>query len=152
VDVRRPERLFPVCGAALAGVAQHVRARGHALLKLPRKADEGILRHTERLEALKGERDAHPGIASRAGRVGGRGHHSARPPQQLPPGCAVVNAEQHVDCRIRGRPRAQHSTLDVIQLKHDVRCFVHGSSLFCVASLGCRKVFPEALQALVTTE
>ena len=50
VDVRRPERLFPVLGAALAGVAQRFRARGHALPELPGEAVERILRHAERLE------------------------------------------------------------------------------------------------------
>ena len=75
MDVRRPERLFPVFRAALAGVAQRLRPRGHPLLELRREAVERILRHAQRLEALEAERDAHPGIAGRAGRVGGRGHH-----------------------------------------------------------------------------
>src|SRR5215475_3306571 len=128
VDVRRPERLFPVCGAALAGIAQCVRARSHPLLELPREAVEGILRHAEHLEALERERDAHPGIAGGAGRVGSRGHHGARPPQQLPPGCAVVNAEHDIGCRIRSWPGAQHSALNIIQVEHDVPCVAHRSS------------------------
>ena len=150
VDVRRPERRFPVLGAALAGVAQRLRARGHPLPELPREAVERVLRHAEGLEALVGERDADPGIGRRAGRVRGRGHDGARPPHQLPPGLAVVDAEQDVGGRVRRRPRAQDAALDVIQLEHDVRSAV-------IDPLSSwphwrREVLPEALQALVATE
>ena len=62
MDVRRPERLFPVVRAVLANVAEQLRARGHALLELRRKAGERVRRHAERLQALVGERNGDPGV------------------------------------------------------------------------------------------
>src|SRR5262245_21157777 len=119
VNVRRPERLFPVFGAALANVPQFFRARGHPLSKLPGEAVERILRHPEGLKPLIGKSDAHPGIGQRAGRVRGRSHDCAQPPHQLASGFAVVNAEQNVCRRVRSRPRAHNSALDVIKLECD---------------------------------
>src|SRR5215510_5238054 len=62
VNVRRPERLFPVFGSALADVSQFFRARGHPLPEFPGEAVERFLWHAEGLEPLIGERNAHPGI------------------------------------------------------------------------------------------
>src|SRR5262245_46696226 len=62
LNLRRPERLFPVFGAALAGVSQFFGARGHSLPELPGEAVERILRHAEGLKPVISERDAHPGI------------------------------------------------------------------------------------------
>jgi hypothetical protein len=74
MDLRRAERFFPVFRAVLTGVAEHLRPCGHSLLEFHREAVEGILSHTERLETLKGQGKAHPGIANRAFRVCRRGH------------------------------------------------------------------------------
>src|SRR5262245_3365759 len=95
VDVRRPKRLLPVFGAALANVPQFFGARSHPLPELPGEAVERLLRHAEGLKPMIGERDAHPGIGQRAGRVRGRSHDCAEPPHQLASGFAVVNAEQN---------------------------------------------------------
>ena len=80
VDVRGPERLFPVFGRALADIAQFCRARGHALLELRRKAVERILWHAQRLQALEGERGGDPSLMVGISRVGGGGERRDQPP------------------------------------------------------------------------
>src|SRR5262249_47161206 len=62
VDFRCPERLFPISGAALAGVSQLFRARGHPLSDPRGEAAERTLRRAKGFKPLVGKRDAHPGI------------------------------------------------------------------------------------------
>src|SRR5437899_3839167 len=52
VNVRRPKRLFPVFGAALANVPQFFCARGHPLPELSGEAVERILRRADGLKPL----------------------------------------------------------------------------------------------------
>ena len=55
MDVRGPERLFPVFGGALTDIPQFCGARGHALLERQREAVERVLRNAQRLQALERE-------------------------------------------------------------------------------------------------
>ena len=55
MDIRAPERLFPVLGGALTNIPQLCRTRRHALLERQREAVERVLRNTQRLEALERE-------------------------------------------------------------------------------------------------
>ena len=80
MDVRGPERLFPVFGGALADIAQFCRARGHALLERQREAVERVLRNAQRLEALEGERGADPSLVAGIRRARGGGERRNQPP------------------------------------------------------------------------
>ena len=117
VDVRDPERLFPVFGGALSDITQHTRARGHALLERQWETVERVLRNTQRLEALESERGADPSLVTGIGRVGSVGERRNEPPQQLATGASVVNSEQDIDANVRRRPGMQGAFLDIVQFK-----------------------------------
>ena len=102
-------------------------------------------------EAGEGERDAHPGVAQRARGVGGRGHHGAYAPHQLPAVRAVVDAEQDVGGRVRGRPGAEDPALDVVELEQAGSC-THRSPLLPAAVIRRGDVLPEGAQALIAAE
>src|SRR6185295_5285832 len=77
VDIPSPQGLFPVFGCALTNVVKVFGSRRHPLTKLPRKAVERLLRHTEGFETLVGVCDTYPSVGQRAPGVG-RGGHRAR--------------------------------------------------------------------------
>jgi hypothetical protein len=92
VDVGGSKRLLPIGRAAVADVAQLGRAGRHALLELRREAVQRFLWHAQRLQALVGEGNGDPGAAGRVGGGPAGADHRVQPPQQLPPGRAVVDA------------------------------------------------------------
>src|SRR5437588_3652363 len=118
VDIRGPERLFPVFGAAFAAVSEQVRARSHSLLEFRRKAFERRARRAQRLEALVAESSANPSVAGRAGWMSRGGNDFAQPADQLPPGLSIVDSKDHISRVIWSGPRAQHSALNIIELEH----------------------------------
>ena len=103
VHVGGSKRLFPIGRAAVADVAQLGRAGRHALPELRREAVQRLLGHAQRLQALVGEGNGDPGAAGgvRSGPAGV--DHRVQPPQQLPPGPAVVNAQQQVGADVGRR-------------------------------------------------
>ena len=111
------QRLLPVGGTALPHVADFGRPRRHPLAELGREAVERLLRHPERLEAAIGERRRDPrpvrGIGGGAAVV----DDPVEPPHELPPGGAVVDAQQQVGADVWGRPLVQRPALDVVELE-----------------------------------
>src|SRR5437588_4823187 len=72
VNIRGPERLFPILRTAFAVVTEYLRPRGHSLLKFQRKALKRCAWYAQRFEALKAEGSTHPGVTGRACWVGCR--------------------------------------------------------------------------------
>src|SRR5438105_1415753 len=77
VDIRGPERLFPILRTAFAVVTEYVRPRGHSLLKFQWKALKRCAWYAQRFEALKAEGSTHPGVTGRACWVGCRSDDAA---------------------------------------------------------------------------
>jgi hypothetical protein len=102
-----------VFGRVLAGVAQLRRPRGHALLKLRRKAIERILRHAQRLQAVVGKRGAHPSFLAGVRRIGGGGKRRDQSLQQFATGAPVVDTDQDIAPDVRCGPGMQGSALDI---------------------------------------
>src|ERR1035438_5433624 len=73
MDVRCPERFFPVFGGALTDIPQYLRASGHALLEGQGEAVERVRRYPQRLEALERDCDADPSLLAAFRRGGGAG-------------------------------------------------------------------------------
>src|SRR5580698_5570471 len=121
-------------GGVFADVMQLSRTRRHSLTELLGKTLERRLRHAEALEPRERERCAHPGIARRTLRMGGRGDDLAKAAHQRSTRGAVVDPKQNVRGGKRSRTRTQHAALNVAEFE------IHRGLL-----LRC-KVLPEARQ------
>ena len=86
MDVRGAQRRLPPVRAAVSHIAQLGGASGHALAELGREALQGGLGHTERLEALVGERHGDPRVRGRATRGLSGADQRTQASQQLPAG------------------------------------------------------------------
>ena len=95
------------------------RARRHPLAELRCEAVQRGLRHSQRLQAVVGERDGDPGVLR-----GIRGRRAGvddplQPPYQLASGGAIVDAKQHVGADVRRGTFVERPCLDVVQLESD---------------------------------
>ena len=94
-------------------------ARRHPLPELRREAVQRVLRHPERLQALIGEGDGHPGVVGRVG--GGRPESttaSSRRTSSRPAARSSI-AQQQVGADVGRRPLVQRPALDVVELQAD---------------------------------
>ena len=77
-----------------AGVAEHLRARGHALPELLRERGERSLVHAERAQAVPGEGHRHPALVlSIEARIAAADCTVSRSPRasaRPPPGCGTT--------------------------------------------------------------
>ena len=103
--------------AAFVDVSQNRRSRRHPLLEFKRETRERGLGDTQSAEALERERNTHPRVPSRVDRICRGCDDGNQPPQQCAPNTAVSDTQQEVGADVRGRPRMQHPTLDVVQLQ-----------------------------------
>src|SRR3954470_14606679 len=84
------------------------------------------MRDAQRLEALEGQPRGDPRLLAPIGRVGGGCERRQEPPQQLPSGLSVIDAEQEVDADVWRGPGTNGPVLYVVQLKRGRICgYVH---------------------------
>ena len=114
----------PMFGGVHAGVAEHLRARRHALLELLRKRRERSLVQSERAEAVPGESRRHPALVLVDARTH-RGRRMNRLFDRRRPGAApgsVAKRQKFVSGGER-RGAGQQQVLDVVKFEHrDVPC------------------------------
>ena len=134
VDVGRAERRLPVPGAALADVAQRPARAAMPCRNSQAKVSSDSCGTPSALRPLVGERDADPGLAERARRVGGRGHHGARAAASAP--ARARGRRCGTGCRSphTGRPGAEHPALDVVELELGVGRLAHRNPPPCGAT------------------
>ena len=96
-----------------------------------REAVERLLRDTERLQTLVGERDRDPGVVRGIGRRPSGVDQREQPSHQLAAGGPVVDAQQEVRPDVRRGPLVQRPALDVVELEATRRV----GSVRCRASM-----------------